>query len=195
MLEPISEEDYTYLKDKFGKLVYYSAQRISGDYSKDVDDYVQEIWFLILDYLPKYLKKHNTTVAGFCENPKTKNYIKQWIWTCKNHLGAKNTQRMEHFIGSIDMDRDDDSLSNTMFEVQTSNEEFIPAILAEMRAGSSVRDRVLSSIAFDLGTVKDTGSFNVKAISDMLKLPINLINREVDSIRKEYKHAIKDSRP
>jgi len=62
----MTDEDYKLLQDKYGKLIYYTALRISGDKSQSPEDYVNAIWAHILNYLPKYMVQENVpTVEEF----------------------------------------------------------------------------------------------------------------------------------
>lgn len=198
MLNPITDEEYEYLHEKYHKLVLKAANRIYGDQSRDMDDYAQEIWFIILDYLPRYLKKHNKTLKEFCEDPIYNGYIKQWIWTTKNHIGKQITEKNDKsgLVLSIIATRgSNDSASTDEIFLQKGiwNEEQIPSLLTELREGKSIYDKTLSSIAFDVDSIKDNGAFNIAAISRKLGVPPNLINSEIKKIKKEFKNAIKNS--
>lgn len=198
MLPSITDEEYKYLDSKYGKLILKAASSIYGDSSFSPEDYAQDIWFLVLDYLPKYLRMHNKTLIEFCEDPKFNGYIKQWIWTAKNNIGRKITERVGNVYLFPSFGNSENSLEAPVeysdnFEnlAQVCNEEDIPSILQEMKEGTSIYDRTLSSIAFDADSVKNNGAINVAAISRNLNVPANLINSEIQKIKNEFKHVIK----
>jgi hypothetical protein len=193
-MKPINNEELAYLQEKYGKLVYKAARAITGDLARDEEDYAQEIWYVILDYLPKYVKKHNkASVQEFCQDPKFNGYIKQWIWTAKNHIGQLNTDRKAINSASIRLDRgSSEDEYDISLELQESNEEMIPLILAEIKESPELKNRVLSSVAFDTDTIKDNGHFNATQISKHLGISYGSVRHQLDKIREEFKNATKD---
>ena len=193
----ITSEDYAYLQEKYGKLILKVANSLFGDLSKDEEDYASDIWFVVLDYLPKYVKKHNkSSIREFCEDPVFNGYVKQWIWTTRNNIGS-NIAKKKHIINpSLRIDREHDEVRDmeidmVSYQLQSQNEEIVPLILAELKEATNMKDRTLSSIAFDCDTIKENGHFNTTQIAKNLGIPYNSARHDIDLIRKEYKNGTK----
>lgn len=107
MIEPklLDDKRLAILLDKYGNLLHTIANKISGDPSRDHDDYYQE---LVMEFIPAIqgfeTKVRNGLVRGYESNVQANfeeyvtwkpfdQYVKTVLWYYKNRIGVRITEK------------------------------------------------------------------------------------------------------
>jgi hypothetical protein len=175
----MSDEDYKLLQDKYGKLIYYTALRISGDKSQSPEDYVNAIWAHILHYLPKYMVQENVpTVEEFIS--KYNAWVKQWIFTVKNQLGSEITKDKILQASSIN---DNESNDFDVEDKSHSDLEHLELVTLYDR----LPNNQLGSVARALITYDDvytsSGKLNFTALKRRTNIPVPMLRRIIEELK------------
>jgi hypothetical protein len=205
----MTEEDYEFISDKYGKLIWKAASTIGGDTARNVEDYVNDFWVVLLDYFNKYPKiKGCANIRDFCS--KYDNYVKQWIWTLRNNIGGDNTKKLnfrkthhnlDYFLISSNTDNaervEDYGYGLSSFELGRLKEEISNKISIKDEDSLFIKDlekrldNVLNKIKLLIITDPDvlkssSGNVNAMTISTKLNIPYSDTLIYLESIRQEY---------
>ncbi len=200
--------DYEYIRKHYGKLIEYAANRIGGDLATDRDDYSQEIWKLVLEYLPRYMLKHGCkTAEEFCA--KYPKHVKQWIWTARNHIGADITKKinvkkhesLEYIIELCNKDeelrthvvvkkQDEQNKERTHYidKLTKHDDPATYSAINNITRGKDIESKILFTLLTDPDSTKANGSVNMSAISRKLKIPLSIVISKFKEIKKEYNY-------
>lgn len=193
----INNEDFTYLNEKYGRLIKKAAYDIKGDKSKSPEDYESELWAIIIDYLPHFMRKCSVnSVREFCEHEEYGKYVKQWIWTKKLNFITKNSYVKYAFPSDTG-----DSFGDLVNELnpdkskdidRVSYDDYTELHLSELRDSVDIVDNILYAIAAGHNTVKSNGALNISRIAKFLNISPEQVNSNLPVIRERFKYAIKD---
>lgn len=176
----MTDEDYKLLQDKYGKLIYYTALRISGDKSQSPEDYVNAIWAHILNYLPKYMIQENVpTVEEFISkyNP----WVKQWIFTVKNQLGSEITKEKEVLQASSIQDND-----NLNFDVEDksySDLENLELVTLYDRLPNNQLGMVAKALITYDDIYTSNGKLNFTALKRRTNIPVPMLRKIITELK------------
>jgi hypothetical protein len=104
----IANDDWELYQDKFGDLISFIAQRITGDpMCCDYEENVQDLYIAAINSINGYYKKNKITTADMAVSevikcPLFKQYTKTVLWNAKNQKGNKATKYKNFMPTSID---------------------------------------------------------------------------------------------
>tara|TARA_R110000737_G_C14620887_1_gene493082 strand:- start:2797 stop:3357 length:561 start_codon:yes stop_codon:yes gene_type:complete len=110
----MNEAEYTFIKEKFGDLIYRISYMITGDNSScSFEDNHQDLWIAAMDALSGYKRQGNGQNGTFEEFSNTQGftkYIKTVLWNKKNKKGIKVSKHKSTFKGSVSIQEHGDIL-------------------------------------------------------------------------------------
>ena len=90
----ISNEDWNWLEEKYGKLLHHIAYRIGGDsITNDHDDSYQNLCIAVMDTVNTFDKTQSVPFSEYKETAHFDKYLKTVLWNRKNNLGTKIMRR------------------------------------------------------------------------------------------------------
>lgn len=194
----ISNDDYDYLSKKYGNLIKKASYGIYGDLSKSPEDYESDLWAVVLDYLPHFMRKAGiTSVRQFCEDPEYSKYVKQWIWTKKLNFITKNgyihyafpTNALNSDSANVEISVND----NNRVDVDSIvYDDYTELFLSELKESSDIVDNILYAIAAGPNTVKNNGTLNISRIAKFLNISPEQVKSNLSLIQERFKYAIKN---
>jgi len=104
----ITDEDWKLYQEKFGDLISFIAQRITGDpMCCDYEENVQDLNVAAINSINGYYKKNKLTVEDVPVKDVIKNrlfasYSKTCLWNYKNHKGVRMTRYKNTFVDNYD---------------------------------------------------------------------------------------------
>lgn len=102
----ITDEDWKLYESRFGSLITYIANRITGDPSNCcIEDNVQDLNIAALASIEGYYAKNKCYDIPFSDIVNTSlfaSYTKTCLWNRKNNKGVKATRHKETFISMED---------------------------------------------------------------------------------------------
>jgi len=97
----MSADEWDLIQDRFGPLLTYIAQRITGDCANcEVEDNLQDLYIAADSALKGYRRKNNTDapLSEFIDTRLFHSYIKTCLWNSKNSKGLKATRHNNTFV-------------------------------------------------------------------------------------------------
>ena len=103
----MTQDEYNFIKEKYGKLIYKISHMITGDSGTcSVDDNKQDLWIAADTAIQGYKKQNDGANGSFEEFKDTSGfdkYVKTVLWNCKNKKGVKATNH-NNFFGEVAID-------------------------------------------------------------------------------------------
>ena len=94
MSNHITNEDWEWLEEKYGKLLHHIAYRIGGDaVTNDHDDSYQNLSIAVLDTVRMFDKTQTVPFSEYKDTAHFDKYLKTVLWNRKNNLGNKIVKR------------------------------------------------------------------------------------------------------
>ena len=166
----LTEEQWSKIDQKYGKLMYKISHQISGDgATANFDDNLQDIRLAAMEAVMGFEKQNDGANGSFDEFWGSKGfdqYIKTCMWTKKNNKGAKITKKAPILKGTVSTDKEE------ILEI----EEFIgdpeaSMFLEEMSyVLTPLQQEIVTHVVQDPTLVKPSGKINVKRLAEMLDL-------------------------
>jgi hypothetical protein len=190
----MNQEQYQFIQEKYGNLIYTIAQRISGDNAtSEVEDNVQDLWLSAMDAIRWFESQDNGKNGKFEDFKESKGfdqYIKTCLWHRKGKKGTAITKKMKiNNAYSIDgnINENDDILTLDIPDMKCTNYVYNYSILENISLKLSPQHRiVISHILEHPDCVKDNGLVNVLGITNATKLQTNVVNAALREIRNQY---------
>jgi len=185
----ITDEDWKLYQEKFGDLISFIAQRITGDpMCCDYEENVQDLYVAAINSINGYYKKNKITPAQMAvrdviECPLFKQYTKTVLWNAKNFKGNKATKYKNFMPASIDTvdNKDDLAIDDTTTIVDADDEVF-----NYFHNKFTEDERVLLSLLVDNPSiVRDNGSININALSKLSGKSFYMVKSRITSIKEK----------
>ena len=184
----IASDDWELYQEKFGDLISFIAQRITGDpMCCDYEENMQDLYIAAINSINGYYKKNNITPADMAvrdviECPLFKQYTKTVLWNAKNFKGNKATKYKNFMPASIDMidNKDDLAIDDTSTIVDDDE------VFNYFNKKFNVEEReLLSVLVANPDCVRDNGSINYNALRKLSGKSFYLVKKRMDSIQEK----------
>ena len=164
----IANDDWELYQDKFGDLISFIAQRITGDpMCCDYEENVQDLHVAAINSINGYYKKNKITTADMAvkeviECPLFKQYTKTVLWNAKNQKGNKATKYKSFMMFSVDdLDNCVDLVEDKGNSVNDDDEAF--TYFGKML--SNEERSLLSVLVANPSLIRENGSINYYGLS------------------------------
>ena len=165
----IANDDWELYQDKFGDLISFIAQRITGDpMCCDYEENVQDLYIAAINSINGYYKKNKITTADMAvseviECPLFKQYTKTVLWNAKNYKGNKATKYKNFMPTSIDtIDNKDDLVVDDTNKIVDSDDEVFNYFHKKF---DGEERELLSVLVAHPECVRNNGTVNFNALS------------------------------
>lgn len=190
----MTQEQYDFIQERYGNLIYMIAQRISGDNAtSEVEDNVQDLWLAAMDAIRWFESQDdgkNGKFEDFKESKGFHQYIKTCLWHRKGKKGTSITKKMHiNHAFSIDGERskDDDSLMLDLPDLKVTNYVYTMESLEDIRIKLPDQHKVVvSHILNHPDCLKEDGSVNVHGIVRSTNLKHKVVNSILTDIKNQY---------
>ena len=184
MKTKLTNEDWEWLEEKYGKLLHHISYRIGGDkITNDHDDSYQELSIAIMDTVEMFDRTTKKPFAEYKHPSHFDKYLKTVLWNRKNNLGVK-IKRREPLRRQISINEQlvKDKVHSPIHSFEPfGNEEF----------DDELRDMV-SEIQKDGRTIKPNGGLNINRLcrntgksKSEIKYTIQRLERKLQSYNEE----------
>jgi hypothetical protein len=102
----ITDEDYKFLQDKYGSLIYKISHKIYGDRSLSLEDITQELWIAVLEAITAYSNQNsgiNGTFEDFKDSPGFNQYVKTVLWNRFNRTAGGIAKKSKLYSAPVDV--------------------------------------------------------------------------------------------
>jgi hypothetical protein len=193
LMVEIASDDWELYQEKFGDLISFIAQRITGDpMCCDYEENMQDLYIAAINSINGYYKKNNITPADMAvrdviECPLFKQYTKTVLWNAKNQKGNKATKYKNFMPASIDMiDNKDDLAVDDTSTIVDDDEVF-----NYFNKKFNVEEReLLSVLVANPDCVRDNGSINYNALRKLSGKSFYLVKKRMDSIQEKLNERL-----
>ena len=165
----IANDDWELYQDKFGDLISFIAQRITGDpMCCDYEENVQDLYIAAINSINGYYKKNKITTSDMAvsegiECPLFKQYTKTVLWNAKNYKGNKATKYKNFMPTSIDtIDNKDDLVVDDTNKIVDSDDEVFNYFNKKF---DGEERELLSVLVAHPECVRNNGTVNFNALS------------------------------
>ena len=184
----IASDDWELYQEKFGDLISFIAQRITGDpMCCDYEENMQDLYIAAINSINGYYKKNNITPADMAvrdviECPLFKQYTKTVLWNAKNFKGNKATKYKNFMPASIDMiDNKDDLAIDDTSTIVDDDEVFD---YFHNKFNQEERD-LLSVLVANPNFVRENGTINYNALSRVTGKSFYIVKTRFESMRSK----------
>ena len=185
----IANDDWELYQDKFGDLISFIAQRITGDpMCCDYEENVQDLYIAAINSINGYYKKNKITTADMAvkeviECPLFKQYTKTVLWNAKNYKGNKATKYKNFMPTSIDtIDNKDDLVVDDTNKIVDSDDEVFNYF--HKKFNDEERD-LLSVLVAHPECVRKNGSVNYNALSKAAGKSFYMVKTRMTNIQNK----------
>lgn len=186
---PINEQQWKKLLEKYERLIYTIAHRISGDAAiSEFEDNVQDLHVAAMEAVEGFEKQNNGANGKFDDFFSTKgfdSYIKQVLWARKGNKG-RNITKKKGVRGDISIENsNEDTYSN--FATIGDHSIFSRALIRQIYELSLPNQRkILKTVVENPDCIFPDGSFNYKEISKKSNLSYKETIRIVQQILQRF---------
>jgi len=186
----IANDDWELYQDKFGDLISFIAQRITGDpMCCDYEENVQDLYIAAINSINGYYKKNKITTADMAVSevikcPLFKQYTKTVLWNAKNYKGNKATKYKNFMPTSIDtLENAQDLVEDDSSKVRENSETF--DYFHNMF--SEEEREVLSYIVNNPECVRENGSVNINSVRKGMGKSFYMVKKHFNSMQEKVK--------
>mgnify|MGYP003124850412 CR=1 FL=1 len=172
----ITNEDWEWLEEKYGKLLHHIGYRIGGDsITNDHDDSYQNLCIAVMDTINTFDKTQNVPFSEYKETAHFDKYLKTVLWNRKNNLGTK-IQRREPLRRQV-------TINEQLVKDKVNNpvESFEPFGVEELDA--DVRE-IINEISLDGKIIKQGKGLNVSRLCRNTGKSKSQIKYAIDKLKK-----------
>lgn len=189
----MNQEQYEFIQEKYGKLIYMIAKKISGDAAKcDFEDNVQDLWITAIEAIKGYEIQNNGSNGKFEDFKDSKGfdqYIKTCLWHKKGKKGTDVTKKLgitdTFTIGETDVN--DERLLFDIPDPKVVNINIHDEALEDIRVKLLPEERlIVQHILQHPDCLKDNGMINVHQIAKATKMKTHKVRYFVDYIKSRY---------
>jgi hypothetical protein len=194
LMVEIASDDWELYQEKFGDLISFIAQRITGDpMCCDYEENMQDLYIAAINSINGYYKKNNITPADMAvrdviECPLFKQYTKTVLWNAKNFKGNKATKYKNFMPASIDMidNKDDLVIDDTTNIVDTDDEVFNYF----HNKFTSDEKELLSVLVANPDCIRENGKININALSKAAGKSFYITKTRIDSVQEKLNERL-----
>ena len=178
----LTDEQWTKIDKKYGKLMYKISHQISGDRATaNFDDNLQDIRLAAMEAVMGFEKQNDGANGSFDEFWGSKGfdqYIKTVMWTKKNNKGAKITKKAPILKGTVSTDKEE------ILDI----EEFVgdpqaALFLEEMSYHlTPLQQQIVDMVIKDPTLVKPSGRINIKQVAESLDMTWFETDKQIKNI-------------
>jgi len=165
----LTNEQWTKIDKKYGKLMYKISYQISGDRATATfDDNLQDIRLSAMEAVAGFEKQNEGANGKFDEFWGSKGfdqYIKTCMWTKKNNKGAKITKKAPILRGTVSTDKEE------ILEIEECCGDSEAALYLEEISYylTPSQLQVINLLVKDPTLVKPSGKINVKRVAEEIE--------------------------
>ena len=185
----IANDDWELYQDKFGDLISFIAQRITGDpMCCDYEENVQDLYIAAINSINGYYKKNKITTADMAvkeviECPLFKQYTKTVLWNAKNYKGNKATKYKNFMPTSIDtIDNKDDLVVDDTTNIIDSDDEVFNYFNKKFTEDER---ELLSVLVAHPNCVRENGTINYNALSRVAGKSFYIVKTRMTNIQSK----------
>ena len=152
----LTNEDWEWLEEKYGRLLHHIAYRIGGDcVTNDHDDSYQELSIAVMDTVAVFDKNTNQKFEDYKDTAHFDKYLKTVLWNRKNNLGNKIVRR-EPLRRQISIDE--------MLLKEKANQPIESfSIFGNEQLDVDLQE-VIRQVELDAKVIKPSGDFNISRL-------------------------------
>ena len=175
----ITNEDWEWLEEKYGKLLHHIAYRIGGDsVTNDHDDSYQNLSIAMLDTVRMFDKTQSVSFEEYKNTKHFDKYLKTVLWNRKNNLGNKIVRR-EPLRRQVTIDE-----MLLKEKAHTPKHSFTPFGNEQLEV--DMRELV-DQIAYDSKVIKPSGDFNISRLCRNLKKSKAQVKHTIERLKTTLK--------
>jgi hypothetical protein len=178
----LTDEQWSKIDKKYGKLMYKISHQISGDKATaNFDDNLQDIRLSAMEAVMGFEKQNDGANGSFDEFWGTKGfdqYIKTCMWTKKNNKGAKITKKAPILKGTVSTDKEE------ILEIEEcTGDPEIAMLLEEISYHlTPTQQAIVTMVVKDPNLIKPSGKMNIKQIAEALDLTWFETDKQIKSL-------------
>lgn len=193
MPKPLTDKQWSLIKEKYGQLIYMIAHRISGDVATaSFNDNVQDLYMAAMAAVDGFERQNNGANGTFDEFFGTvgfDKYIKQTLWHLKDNKGKRITKKKKILKETMSL-QDENGEEVIQLEVDTNSSAEATTILEDLLSKVSGKSKlVIAELVKDPSIIWGDGKINYRALAqsldmkehEVIKLVYGLFG-EVDSV-------------
>jgi hypothetical protein len=191
----MNQEQYQFIQEKYGNLIYTIAQKINGDIAKcDPDDNVQDLWISALEAIKGYEAQDNGKNGKFEDFKDTKGfdkYIKTCLWHKKGKKGSDVTKKLKitstFSVDNRDPVMHDEILLLDVVDPKIVNMNIADNVLEDIRVKLLPQEKlIVENILQNPDCLKDNGRVNIAKLCRVTKLKVEEVRYYLDYIKSRY---------
>lgn len=190
----MNQEQYEFVQEKYGNLIYMIAQRISGDgATAEAEDNVQDLWMAAMEAIHGYERQDDGKNGKFEDFKNTKGFDR-YIKTCLWHLKAKkgtNVTKKQGITKALSIEGNADSTDDQlMFNIQdpkVTNINVNDEVLEDIRVKLLPQEKlIVKHILEHPDCMKDNGTVNISQIAKSTNMKSYEVEYFVQYIKSRY---------
>jgi len=176
MSNSLTNEQWEWLEEKYGKLLHHISYRIGGDsITNDHLDSYQELSIAVLDTVAMFDKTQTTSFDEYKDTVGFDKYLKTVLWNRKNNLGSKIVKRAPlRKQVSIDEQILKDKVHEPIESFKPFGNETLDSDLQEL----------VNEVVLDARIIKPSGDFNLSRLCRRLDKPKSQIKFMIKRLQK-----------
>jgi hypothetical protein len=191
----MNQEQYQFIQEKYGNLIYTIAQKINGDIAKcDPDDNVQDLWISALEAIKGYEAQDNGKNGKFEDFKNTQGfdkYIKTCLWHKKGKKGADVTKKRAitstFSATSPNYSMQDEKLLLDVADPKFVNMNIADNVLEDIRVKLLPEEKlIVQNILQNPDCLKDNGRVNIAKLCRVTKLKVEEVRYYLEYIKSRY---------
>ena len=191
----MNQEQYQFIQEKYGNLIYTIAQKINGDIAKcDPDDNVQDLWISALEAIKGYEAQDNGKNGKFEDFKNTQGfdkYIKTCLWHKKGKKGSDVTKKLgitsTYSVDGHNYSMQDEKLLLDVVDPKIVNMNIADNVLEDIRVKLLPQEKlIVENILQNPDCLKDNGRVNIAKLCRVTKLKVEEVRYYLEYIKSRY---------
>lgn len=190
----MNQDQYDFIQQKYGNLIYMVAHHISGDNATaDIEDNVQDLWIAAMEAIKWFESQDGGKNGKFQDFKDTKGfdqYIKTCLWHRKAKKGKNITKKL-HITNSYSIDGNseasDDQLLFDTADPKVVNFSASEDVIEDVRIELTDSEKnVIRHILEHPDCMKDNGTVNISQIAKATNRKNLEVKADVELIKSKY---------
>tara|TARA_R100000008_G_C3522589_1_gene134805 strand:+ start:42 stop:623 length:582 start_codon:yes stop_codon:yes gene_type:complete len=187
-MDNITNEEFQWLEEKYGKLLHHIAYRIGGDsITNDHEDSYQNLCIAMLDTVNTFDRKQTEPFSEYKDTKHFDKYLKTVLWNRKNNIGNKIVKR-EPLRKQVTIDEkilhDQYGIGVCKSAIVHPDENKEPFSLEGL---SGDMQELIDQVTYDAKVIKPSGDFNVSRLCRNLGKTKSQVKHTIEQL----KHTLK----
>lgn len=175
----LTEKEFSFLREKYEKLMYKISRRISGDKAiASIDDNMQDLWIALMEAVGGFEKQNNGangSIEEFINTEGFNKYLKTCLWHTKSSKGKAITKKAPILENTVDVFEFHEALGLAeeqapVAEFNLSHEQFKGKLTSDENA-------IVQAVLSDPNLIWESGKVNVTALSKTIGKPGHQIRK------------------